>query len=304
MQPYFIAFWAVFSLWDMSGWQDSNSLLEQSLRNQFQGKVLTLRHFYADAKLQFDADGNLSSSGKEGSWTTCGRLKIDRVNVSKQKITMKGSRSLLQYDEDSKTLFDAAEDQDTSEKQRMSIKWAQRFQMEISLAPEPARAERLKAALFKIFLTSAENLGQIVPDSWKLFVSRMTPPTKEEVAAAISKEAPGYVVRSIGEKGVIEPEVIRNSLPRYTTHARLVRASGRIVLSAVIDANGKVTKPMIVIPIGIGDVPLVSLFRAKLFAERNAPILTSDERHLEARHDSKPGRRRLTNRFPRASLRA
>jgi TonB family protein len=223
-----------------SGWQGNSSILEQSLRDQFQGKIVTLRHFYIAPKLQFNADGKLLGNANEGSWTTYGRVKVTQIKVSGQKLTLKGHRLVLQYDPEGKSFFNIGENA------------IQNCTIEVSLTPGADRVNRLNLALTKIFLAQSEKLAEVAPDSWRLFLSRMSPPTMADLTAANSKETMGYIVYTNKESRITEPITLHSSLPRYTDHARLARASGIVVIAAVIDTSGKAIRPIIVVPMGLG----------------------------------------------------
>jgi TonB family protein len=223
-----------------SGWQGNSSILEKSLQDQFLGKLLTLRHFYVASKLQFNADGKLLGNANEGSWTTYGRVKVTQIKVNGQKLALKARRLVLQYDPQGMSFFNIGE------------RAVQNCTMEVSLTSGADRVNRLSLALTRIFLTQSENLAEVAPDSWKLFLSRMSPPTKADLAAAMSKETMGYIVHTKEESRITEPITLHSSLPRYTDHARLARASGKIVIAAVIDTSGRAISPIIVVPMGLG----------------------------------------------------
>jgi TonB family protein len=218
-----------------SGGQNSNTMLELSLRDQFQGRIVTLRHFYTGSKLLFDEDGNIVGTAKEGSWTTCAKVQITQVKLSNKGLVMKAQRLLLQYDPAGKSFLDIGQTQQIS--------------IEVALA-QPA--ERLKSALAKVFLTTSEDLSQLAPECWKLFLMRAAPPSKADLAAALSRESLGYEVHTSAEPGITEPIILRRSIPRYTPEARLGRANGNIVIAAVVDTNGRATRPIIVVPLGLG----------------------------------------------------
>jgi hypothetical protein len=139
--------------------QDSISTLEQALKAQFQGKIVTFRHFYAASNLKFDTEGDLLGSPKEGPWTTCARVQVNQIDLNDQRFRISGRRLLLKYDQDNKYFFDIEEDQALSESQHQAIRGVQQFQMEISLASHTGRAEQLKSSLARILNPGTDDVN-------------------------------------------------------------------------------------------------------------------------------------------------
>lgn len=60
------------------------------------GKALYLRGGYMDNTLSFDEHGRLIGHSTQGSYTLCA-IEIDRVHVTKHKVTLEGARYGLHY---------------------------------------------------------------------------------------------------------------------------------------------------------------------------------------------------------------
>jgi hypothetical protein len=90
--------------------QETGGFSEAELKTMLVGKELFLRGGYLDNTLNFDEHGRLIGHSPQGSYTLCA-IQIDRVHVTKHKVTLEGARyglhflGLLAY-EDSSSAFD------------------------------------------------------------------------------------------------------------------------------------------------------------------------------------------------------
>src|SRR6266849_7408203 len=66
--------------------------VEKSLKQQYEGKILVLRHPLQGGSLEFDSDGKVLKGGNEGPWTVYGRIKIDELQLQADKLLLKGMR--------------------------------------------------------------------------------------------------------------------------------------------------------------------------------------------------------------------
>jgi TonB family protein len=90
--------------------QESGGITESELKNMLVGKDLFLRGGYLDNTLSFDEHGRLIGRSPQGSYTLCA-IQIDRVRVTKHKVTLEGARYGLHFlgqlaSEDSSSAFD------------------------------------------------------------------------------------------------------------------------------------------------------------------------------------------------------
>src|SRR5689334_21092138 len=72
--------------------------VEQSLKQQFEGKVLVLRHSLQGNFHEYGSDGKVLKGGAEGPWTLYGRIKVDEVELSPDSLLLKGHRVDYKYD--------------------------------------------------------------------------------------------------------------------------------------------------------------------------------------------------------------
>jgi hypothetical protein len=73
------------------GSDSAASTLEASLLAKYGKQVVTLRGFYQDKTLHFDAKGNVQGKPHPGSWTLS-RINIEKIEVSANKIDLSGHR--------------------------------------------------------------------------------------------------------------------------------------------------------------------------------------------------------------------
>src|SRR5437660_3883062 len=66
--------------------------LNLALNHQFKDKILILRHPLGDESLHFDAQGNILHQGREGAWTVYGAVQIQKVELSRNKLRLRGKR--------------------------------------------------------------------------------------------------------------------------------------------------------------------------------------------------------------------
>ena len=76
--------------------QETSGLTEAELKKMLAGKALFLRGGYLDNTLSFDEHGRLIGHSPQGSYTLCA-IQIDRVHVTKHKVTLEGARYGLHF---------------------------------------------------------------------------------------------------------------------------------------------------------------------------------------------------------------
>jgi len=90
--------------------EETGGITEAELKQLLVGKALYLRGGYLDNSLSFDEHGRLIGHSPQGSYTLCA-IQIDRVRVTKHKVTLEGARYGLHFlgqlaSEDSSSAFD------------------------------------------------------------------------------------------------------------------------------------------------------------------------------------------------------
>lgn len=230
----------------------STDALEQSLKGKYQNQVVMLRGFYCGDRLRFDADGNLLSGRRSGSWTVCRDVRIDGLKITKGKIVIAGHRVYLRYDSQHKEFRDITVDINLAEPN--AEKRAKKFEdlfnqqkvvIEMDL-PSPADDAALQAAFDKLLFSSEDEFLSSPPELWQHFFE----------AKDIRPQSNGLVasdkVERVGKNGVTAPRAEYTPDPDYSDEARKAKYQGVTVLDVVVDANGGIGKITLLRPLGMG----------------------------------------------------
>ena len=67
---------------------------EQELSSALATHIVVLRQFYTDAHLKFDSDGKLASKAKPGFGPTDGRVYVQQVQLTPNRLILTGARPL------------------------------------------------------------------------------------------------------------------------------------------------------------------------------------------------------------------
>jgi TonB family protein len=248
------------------------SELEQHLRDQYKGKTLLLRNFYAGNSLQYDASGQLSRSAASGDWTVDAVVRIDDVKVSSHRLTIQAKRLHMGWLRDGG--FSPVPD--PAGKAGKDYEDAKKLRIEADLSPSEVTADNAEALLARIFFTPQDRFGELVPDYWKPCVRAgltgkdskkysgchfsaeflaipgvaYPPQQKSEPAEATSPSAAEGVFQ-VG-KGKSPPKPIHAPDPQFSEEARQAKFQGTITLMLVVDKTGGVRNIRIVSPMGCG----------------------------------------------------
>jgi TonB family protein len=245
------------------------SELEQHLRDQYKGRTLVLRNFYAGESLRYDASGQLSKAATPGDWTVDGVVQVDDVKVSRHHLTIRAKRVHLGWLRDiGFSPFEAVKDKANNQGETRSV----RIEVDLGLAS----AEAAEAALSQIFLTPKDDFAELVPDYWKPCVlaastgkgegeysgCRFSPeflatpgvapgPKQTPQAGAALAELSNQPATRIG-KGMAAPKPISAPNPPFSDEARRAKYSGTALLALSVDRTGQVRNVRIVRPLGMG----------------------------------------------------
>src|ERR1700756_2506287 len=74
------------------------------LKSKYQGKLVTLRHFYAGEHLRFGPDGGLIDQAATGPWTVNAQLVVKDIYLQGRLLIIKGNRVFLCFDSASRDL--------------------------------------------------------------------------------------------------------------------------------------------------------------------------------------------------------
>src|SRR5580765_4317253 len=209
--------------------------LQEQLRKSYVGTQRMLRHFYDSDALKFDASGNPRNTGKEGPWTLFGGVIIDSLQLKSGTLELHGHRRMLVFDGPNKKL--------------LNIELKQTFWIEVQTHDGPDQAAQLSAALAQVFVADGD-LISVVPDYWRDYVAwfagRQTQPPCEDSQANAAGAVPQAAATIKVSRGIAEGMKTHDVAPIYLVTARQYRIQGELVLQAVIDKSGEVSRVCII----------------------------------------------------------
>jgi TonB family protein len=231
------------------------------LKSEFQGKVLTLRHFYEGNHLVFRRDGSLAGRAEIGPWTVDGQILVQTIEAKGRAVRIRGRRVCLIFDKKGPprdVLEWLAESTADDLNKREGAFWAKDVDIDIQLSSENPDAEEVKAAMNAVFLASGESMRDIVPTFWRGYFDE-----ESGVPRKIGHSGPVYSVKA-GE--VSAPRRIFGQEPEFSEYARIAKFRGTTVVSLVVDPSGAATDLAIMTPLGLGlDEKAVEAVRAWKF---------------------------------------
>ena len=234
--------------------------VEQKLRNDYVGKTYVLRNFYSGKKLIYDSAGRLSGSAVSGDWTTDGVLRVDKVSVSRDVVTIHAKRLRLM----------------AKEGFRLSRSETSSLRIEMQLDSQGSVADKADAVLAQVFLTQRDHFVELVPDYWmpcvlagitgksakhypgcRLSSELLAVPGVASLPERVPDPAEptdsgGLEARRKGKSNMIPPKPIHSPDPEFPEEARKARYGGTLALSIVVDKTGDVRDVHIVSPMGFG----------------------------------------------------
>ncbi len=261
--------------------------------NDLKGKVVLIRSFYGGAKLHFDEKGSLLKGGQPEAWTLAG-VQIDDIKLFEDHAEIRGTRVALVYDNASKEFRTLRRVVLVNQNERKPEK------VEISVDLDNPSDAALTQAVQRVFLSSADNLVDMVPEYWRDVIRKFTSssstasstqegkpepiypakaPSQTESATPASEghpvpaDLPKTVVRA--GSGVTAPSVMLAPEPAYNEPARAARFQGTTVLTFVISADGSPRDIHIARPLGFG-------------LDDQAVKAVQEWRFFPARKDNKP----------------
>jgi len=247
--------------------------VEQHLRDQYKGKTLLLRNFYAGNFLRYDASGQLSRNADSGDWTVDGFVRVDNVKVSGHRLTIQAKRVYMGWTHGAGFAPVPSPPGEAGKE----YEDARKLRIEADPNSGEVTADNAEALLARIFLTSQDHLAELVPDYWKpcvlagltgkdlqrytdchfstellavpgfAYPSEQTPP---ELADATGPNALGRVFYA--GKGVTMPKALHNPTPEFSDEARQAKYQGTVTLFLVVDQTGGVRNIRIGSPMGCG----------------------------------------------------
>jgi len=221
--------------------------VEQSLKQQFEGKILVLRHPIQGGSLEYDSDGKVLKGGGEGPWTIYGRIKIDELQLQADKLLLKGTRVDYKLDGRARQLVPLP-----NEKKHVSV--------QVSLNGTLQNVTDADAALDHIFAFTRKEVVESAPDFWRSYLERYVPTTNGQTTAERDADAklPSLTDEAIAErkkswKSTTPPQPVLTLAPFLPHSVRGGKYFDSVVLLMVsVDETGKVGQIQILRPLGEG----------------------------------------------------
>jgi TonB family protein len=232
------------------------------LNSDYQGKVLTLRHFYEGKRLVFHTDGSLAGRADVGPWTVDGQIFIQTIAVKGRQLQIRGRRVCLVFDsrkEPPRDVLEWLKESNADDRnKREGAFWAKDVDIAIYLDSKNPDEAALKAAMNAVFLAPGESMSDIVPDIWRGYF--------EKEGGGLRKSSYSGVVYTFKKGEISPPRRISGQEPEFSEDARIAKYQGTMVISLVIDPSGTATDLAIVTPLGLGlDEKAVEAVRAWKF---------------------------------------
>jgi TonB family protein len=219
--------------------------VEEHLKAEYLGKVLTLRHFYKGKHLAFQPDGSLIGFADVGPWTVDGEIFVETIDLHKGKLQIHARRVCLVLDSKAKTSRDVLEqlaESSSPDKEALEgVFRANEVDIEIGVAGEESDWAAVSSAMKTVFLTTGESMRDFAPDFWREYLDGVEGgPHSTEAAYSVK---PGVVSA---------PHVLHQGDPEFSEEARQAKYQGTMIVSLVVDPSGSVRDLAIVSPLGMG----------------------------------------------------
>jgi TonB family protein len=235
--------------------------IEKQLRSEYQGKVITLRHFYSGERLRFGADGILIGEAAVGPWTVDGQLQVESIHLRGRILKIEGRRLSMFFDADRNQFRDlsSVRKDERAAKQftkvgdrgwKKTLAKQERIDIEIELVSETPAAREIFLTTNAIFLAPTESLAEVVPSFWHRYFKRQEGRTDDDR----SLYAPLYRMKEgrVLEEGVLAPHSLSAPGPEYSEEARKAGYQGTVTMSFVVDTAGTPKDIQITQPSGLG----------------------------------------------------
>ena len=235
----------------ITGFAHGQDDLQTELRKEFENSARTIRNFYTDSGLKYDAAGNLLGNSYAGPWTIYGRVIIRSVKLQEDKLELDAQRLVMVYDNNQKKLAGS--------------KWeGELLKIQIASPPGEGRRNQVFAALKQVFFNANEDLSRSVPDYWLSYVSggrngtcgkNLHPgdPGSHRDSPELQKtDANGPPTKVRVSHTVLEGAKIKDEPPHYPVFAKLAHITGDVVMHATIDTSGSIANLCIQQPAGGG----------------------------------------------------
>ncbi|GGH14010.1 energy transducer TonB [Silvibacterium dinghuense] len=218
----------------------------KDLENQLKGQTLLLRTNYEPDKLAFDAQGDLKSALVPSLFYWSG-VQVQSIELSSKELRIKGHRALL--------LIPISSDQPPVINDVRAIP-LEKHAVEITIERDPTHPERLNPAFHHVFATSVNDaLSDKTPKeatATLLSLPSIAPVSSLNLAACIIFGQPAGQELAKASKDITAPRIVHDVDPIPTREAILRHMGGTVVLSTIIDTEGRPTCTRIAHPLEPG----------------------------------------------------
>jgi TonB family protein len=222
---------------------------KDDLTNSLVKHTVVLRNYYTDPNLKFDSEGKLRSPARTGLGPYAGRIYIEKVDLRSSALVISGQRTFPIYDASANDF-------------RLTLV-GDHVNVEIALPPDKPPSETVPGLLDRVFVPNPELHSQECSadeeEAFHQLLRRMADrASREDALKEPPSDKPYQFCFLGGEKayrvgqGVTAPKAIETPDPEYPGVAQENRIQGGLMLLLVVDAQGRPTTPMIILPGGHG----------------------------------------------------
>ena len=203
----------------------SASDVDNLARQQYENRIVALRHAVTSDTQVFDANGRLLSSNTQGPWNTFGCVKIAKLEITPDKITLAASRVTYRFND-----FTGSFVGQNQSNQIVAI--------EVRLDMPLASADEAALILGKVFAP----FDAAAPDpALGFWLARER--ARVSASAKPGNGVPlGNGVFRVGDDGVTAPVPVYTPEPEFSDRARKAGFGGTVALGVIVDHAGNVSK--------------------------------------------------------------
>lgn len=232
-------------------WADDKQV-EDILKKQLVGNIVTLRGFYKGDLLEYDPSGQPRFKADFGPWTLYGKLSPTDVSINGDKLAIDGIRLLVAWR------------QGSGGTRHLKYIRAGRILIEVRLDDQHRDEASIQHVLARIFLNPADNLSELVPEHWQRFLSRDTKNIETiDTDASLAREPLAHGMPTPGgekrlptrirvSQGVSQGIMWKKVQPEYPAIAKAARLEGDLIFWVVINKEGAISYMSVALPLGLG----------------------------------------------------
>jgi TonB family protein len=223
--------------------------LDEQLKSDYQGKILTLRHFYKGENLSFSSDGSLLGDADVGPWTVDAQVLVKSIQLGDRGLEIRGRRVCLVFDSNGKRhrdVLDSLAESGLKDREKLEQAFREKeVEIEIGFASDKPDAEEISTAMNAVFLKPEEPIEDIVPEFWRSYFDGLNgqPQSAAHPSETVYRVRPG---EASAPRQTYAPE------PPFSEEARQAKYHGTVIVSLVVDPTGAPKDVRIVSPLGMG----------------------------------------------------